>query len=94
MDIAGDMYTPWKSNKTVLECPPFQLIVNVSSNNLEPNLVIYYYIHILLCFLQFLNVVCVCCLADEEFDELCFQFGIELDEVVSDIYCIIQLTHF
>ena len=23
------------------------------------------------------------CVADEEFDELCFQFGIELDEVVS-----------
>lgn len=22
--------------------------------------------------------------ADEEFDELCFEFGIELDEVVSD----------
>ena len=24
-----------------------------------------------------------CVSADEEFDELCFQFGIELDEVVS-----------
>ena len=28
--------------------------------------------------------MCVCCItADEEFDELCFDFGIELDEVVS-----------
>jgi len=24
-----------------------------------------------------------CCVADAEFDELCFEFGIELDEVVS-----------
>lgn len=24
--------------------------------------------------------------ADEEFDELCFEFGLELDEIVSDLF--------
>lgn len=31
-----------------------------------------------------MSVCFFCCfLADEEFDELCFEFGLELDEIVS-----------
>ncbi len=37
-------------------------------------------------FYQFTNIKYVCvnvCLAEDEFQELCFEFGLELDEVVS-----------
>lgn len=69
-----------KRNKTYQErCPPFLSIVNASSNNSEPNSVNQQYL---------LIIKCIDCnfygLADEEFDELCFQFGIELDEVVNE----------
>lgn len=29
------------------------------------------------------NCILCCFVADEEFDELCFEFGLELDEIVS-----------
>lgn len=29
------------------------------------------------------NCIIPCFIADEEFDELCFEFGLELDEIVS-----------
>lgn len=29
------------------------------------------------------NCIISCFIADEEFDELCFEFGLELDEIVS-----------
>lgn len=32
--------------------------------------------------------VCLSVLGDEEFDELCFEFGLELDEIVSRIVVI------
>ena len=38
--------------------------------------------YVLLLLLLLLLLLCVS-VADEEFDELCFEFGIELDEVVS-----------
>lgn len=68
---------PSKKRNTILpeECPPFLSIANVSSNNLELNSVISEYIY------RYNSSICS--LADEEFDELCFQFGIELDEVVT-----------
>jgi hypothetical protein len=40
--------------------------------------------------LDTLHKLCLYFVADEEFDELCFDFGIELDEVVQ--YCIIHVT--
>lgn len=34
------------------------------------------------------NCILSCFVADEEFDELCFEFGLELDEIVSHQSCI------
>lgn len=35
------------------------------------------------CLKVFKVFIIVCFVADEEFDELCFEFGLELDEIVS-----------
>ncbi len=38
------------------------------------------------------NVFSIPIVADEEFDELCFEFGLELDEIVSHIKLPLLLT--